>query len=136
MDNIPLFPPAEVVYTNEVGESGKPRKLRPYQKSVAVTTTLMAHHSAPGSIVLDLFCAPLAVAKTALLLPRHRHCVCGDTDWDCVKVFAQKLFNEDSELTAGEKVQAAAALLCSFLKAIWFRKKTDVWGTLGVLPPV
>lgn len=55
MDNIPRIRPVEVVYTDEVGDNGKPLKLCPEQKSVAVLKTLVPQYSAPGSIVLDAF---------------------------------------------------------------------------------
>lgn len=70
--------------------------------------------------------------------------MCGDIDLDCVthcvlklmEMFAQQFLNDDSDLTAGKEVQAAATFICTSLQAIRSRKKADVWGTPGGLPPV
>ena len=66
MDDIPRIPPAEVVCTDELNEKGKPRKLRPQQRSIAVLKTLVAQYTAPVAIVLDPFCGTFAVDKACL----------------------------------------------------------------------
>lgn len=101
MNNTPRIPPVEVVYTEEVGDNGKPFKRRLEQKSFAVLKNLVAQYRATGRMFLSLFCRTVVAAKECLSLSRHMRCVCGDIDEDCVthglrqlvEVFARQLLN-------------------------------------------
>jgi DNA modification methylase len=119
INNIPRLAKQEAVFypqTSTAGK-GKPKMVRPEQKSIAWIKTLVNKYCPRGGIVFDPFAGTLSTAKACISLAQHRKCICGDIDNDClqlsmpslVEVFAEQILSDNSDISGTSEVQDAAA---------------------------
>ena len=141
--NIPRIQPSDILYREETNENGRPFMWRPEQKSIPMLKDIIVRMTKPGATVVDTFAGTCATAKACLMLKKHRKFIGCDKDEDCLeaampellRVFAEQVLNEDSDIVCAPEVGEAAKVYLHALKGMDRRKRINKWTVPGGLPP-
>ena len=135
IDNIQRLTPHEKVCTDKLSENGRPKMLRPEQKSMALLQQIISKYTQPGDIVFDPFAGSYATGRACMSLPLHRRCIMGDKDPNCgkfamrqlVEVYARQLLSDESDIEESDALKKVADTYAHQMDKINAMKDMAVW---------